>query len=342
MARRSLKRTLTRRQPTIETVAELAGVSAMTVSRVLRDSDKVAATTRRRVEVAMRELGYVHNRLAGALAASRSTQVAVVMPTLRNSVFTEVLAGIASGLEGSGYQPVIGIAEYDRKRKYELLNAMMAWRPAGVILANIRHHADTTRILQRAEVPVVEVMGLTRDPIDMSVGIDHGAVGRDMATHLIERGYRRFAYLGTDHAMDRAALRRYRGFCQVLKRHDAHMLATLTVPELMALRLGRAHCAALLTEAPTAELVYCSNDAVAAGVLMYCQSTGIDVPQSLGIASFGGLEIGAAMPVPITTIEAPLFDIGRQSAERVLSRLQGRRTPRVTNAGYRLVEGASS
>ena len=300
---------------TIETVAAAAGVSSMTVSRVLRGTGNVADGTRGRVHAAMRELGYVRNRLASGLASAHSAQIAVIVPTLRSIVFTEVLAGIADALDGSGYQPVIGISEYQQTRELELVQSMMAWRPAGFLLAGV-YHLDQTRItLSAADVPVVELMELTDKPIDMCVGLDQAAAGAAMAEHLLQRGYRRFGYLGSDHHADVAAARRLQGFIAELQGEGAELVATLNVPERFGIELGRNHAVALLAQAPDIDAVYCANDAVAAGTMMYCLSAGIEVPAGLAIAGFSGLDIAAAMPVPITTIKSPRFDIGRAGAE---------------------------
>lgn len=331
-----------KRPPTIETVALTAGVSAMTVSRVLREPARVADATRERVECAMERLGYVHNRLAGALASQHGAHVAVIVPSLQNIVYTEVLSGIANGLRDSGFQPVLGISDYEPQRELELLQSMLTWRPAGVILANIHHLPATTRLLERLEVPLVEMMELTRRPIDMSVGLDHAAAGRTMANHLLQAGYRRFAYLGSNHSVDKPAASRFQAFVRALRRKDIELRTSLTVPESSGISLGRNHAETLLKGKVKFDTLYCSNDAVAAGVMMYCLAEGIRVPEDLAIASFSGLEIAEAMPVPLTTVRSPRLEIGRLSAARILARLRNEAAPRVTNAGFELVPGHSA
>jgi len=158
---------------TIEAVAKRAGVSTMTVSRVLRGTDNVASDTRERVQEAMSDLGYVHNRLAGALASSRSEQIAVIVPSVDNIVFTEVLAGVAAALNESEFRPVIGLSDYDTLRELELVRSLLAWRPAGFVLANPLHDDETVRLLRTADVPVVELMQQIEHPIDMAYGLDH-------------------------------------------------------------------------------------------------------------------------------------------------------------------------
>ncbi len=327
---------------TIEQVAAAAGVSTMTVSRVLRGTDNVAPETREKVKACMDELGYVHNKIAGALAASQGTQIAVIVPTLDSIVFTELLAGIAAGLENTVYQQVIGISEYDKNRELDMVRTMMGWRPAAFILASARHLPKTVQVLQSSLCPIVEVMELVRNPIDICVGLDQRKAGRVMAKHLLDKGYKRFAYLGSDHSIDHAASLRFKGFQNEIKKHAVDFIHKLTVTDQSGISLGRNYMPQLLEQCRDVDVVYFSNDAVAAGAMMHCLAAGIDIPKDIALASFSGLEIASAMPIPITTVRSPRFEMGKLSAERVLARLLGENVTRVTDTGFELIEGASA
>lgn len=330
------------RPNTIEAVAKAAGVSTMTVSRVLRETGNVSTGTQERVREAIARLGYVHNRLAGALASSRSTQIAVIVPSIQNIVFTDVLAGAAARLDGTGFQPVIGITEYDGARELELVRSMMAWRCAGIVLGHPTHLPETISILRAADFPVVELMALQQEPIDMCVGLDQYAAGRNMALHLLDKGYRRYAYLGTLHDLDTSAALRYQGFSETLSQHGAAMLAKRTTDKASGITLGRDFLPEVLTAAPEAELIYLSNDAVAAGAMMRCMKEGIDVPSQLALASFGGMELASALPVPITTTRSPRFTMGQLGADQIIRRIAGESVDNITDVGFELIPGASS
>ncbi len=314
----------------------------MTVSRVMRGKDNVSERTKDRVLKTAKELGYIHNRLASSLASSRSAQIAVIIPSLRNSVFPEVLAGITDTLEGTGYQAVIGVTDYDLERERDLVVSMMSWRPAGMIITNSTHHEEVHSILSNVDIPVVEVMELSDSPIDMCVGLDHREAGKKMAEHLIGKGYRKFGYLGTDHITDRTAATRFAGFENALHEANLFFEAVLTIEEPSGISLGRDNMQKLRAESPDLDVVYFSNDAVAAGAMMYCIAEGIKVPKDLALASFSGLEIAAAMPTPITTVSSPRYDMGSTSAELILARVEGKATNRITRAEFELKAGASS
>ena len=133
-----------RRPLTLRDVSEASGVSEMTVSRVLRNRGDVSEATREKVLNAAKTLGYVPNKIAGALASSRVNLVAVIIPSLSNMVFPEVMTGISEVLDGTPLQPVVGVTNYLPEKEEEVLFEMLSWRPSGVILAGLEH-SDASR-----------------------------------------------------------------------------------------------------------------------------------------------------------------------------------------------------
>ncbi len=208
---------------TLRDVSAASGVSEMTVSRVLRGLGDVSDATRARVQEAATRLGYVPNRIAGALASSRVNLVAVVVPSLGNMVFPEVLSGISEGLADTGLQPVIGFTDYLPDREEKVLFEMLSWRPSGVIVAGLEHSAASRAMLDRAGVPVVEIMDVDGEAVDAVVGISHRRAGREMAEAILRAGYRRIGVLGSKMPLDFRARKRMEGFRARLAeaRHDA-------------------------------------------------------------------------------------------------------------------------
>jgi LacI family gluconate utilization system Gnt-I transcriptional repressor len=175
-------------QMTLRDVAEAAGVSEMTVSRVLRQRGDVSEKTRERVFAAARTLGYVPNKIAGALASNRVNLVGVVIPSLSNMVFPDVLGGIGDVLDDTPLQPVVGTSKYDRARgTRDLRDAVLA--PLGPDRGGLEHTDAARAMMANAGIPVVEVMDVDGDPVAAAVGISHEA-GRDMAREIVARGYR--------------------------------------------------------------------------------------------------------------------------------------------------------
>ncbi|MGR3490541.1 MAG: LacI family DNA-binding transcriptional regulator, partial [Shimia sp.] len=147
-----------RRPLTLRDVSEASGVSEMTVSRVLRNRGDVSAATREKVLEAAKALGYVPNKIAGALASQRVNLVAVIIPSLSNMVFPEVLTAIADVLEDTELQPVVGVTNYMKEREERVLYEMLSWRPSGVIIAGLEQTEAAQAMLAAAGIPVVQIM----------------------------------------------------------------------------------------------------------------------------------------------------------------------------------------
>ena len=128
----------------------------MTVSRVLRNRGDVSEATREKVLAAAKELGYVPNKIAGALASNRVNLVAVIIPSLSNMVFPEVLTGINQVLEDTELQPVVGVTDYLPEKEEKVLYEMLSWRPSGVIIAGIEHTEASKAMMQASGIDVAE------------------------------------------------------------------------------------------------------------------------------------------------------------------------------------------
>ena len=155
---------------TLADVAVAAGVSKMTASRALRGAADVSQNNIAKVRQAAKELGYVGNHLASSLSGQRSNLIGVIVPSLGNIVFAEVLSGVAEGLEGSGLQPVFGVTDYDLEKEYEVIRNMLSWNPAGLVVTGLDQSEDPRRLLQNADVPIVQIMDLDGVPVDACAG----------------------------------------------------------------------------------------------------------------------------------------------------------------------------
>ena len=146
--------------PTLSAVAKLAGVSSITVSRVVRLPALVAPETRGRVEAAMRELGYVPNQLAVALARARTRSIGVLVPTIANSIFADTVQGLSDELEPLGYAVILAQSRYDAAREDHMLSALLSRRPEAIIMVGSPATEDGARLLRRAGIPVAETWDL--------------------------------------------------------------------------------------------------------------------------------------------------------------------------------------
>jgi len=303
-----------RRTLTLRDVSEASGVSEMTVSRVLRSRGDVSAVTRERVLEAARSLGYVPNKIAGALASQRVNLVAVVIPSLSNMVFPEVLTGISEVLEDTGLQPVVGVTNYLPEREESVLYEMLSWRPSGVIIAGLEHTDAARAMMENAGIPIVEIMDIDGTPIDSAVGISHRRAGRHMAEAIIAAGYKRIGFLGTQMPNDHRARKRLEGFTEALAAAGLMLADQEYYSGGSALLKGREMTETILTRTPDLDFLYYSNDMIGAGGLLYCLAKGIDVPGKLGLAGFNAVELLDGLPRKLATMDACRQEIGRQAA----------------------------
>ncbi|MGF6230017.1 LacI family gluconate utilization system Gnt-I transcriptional repressor [Inquilinus ginsengisoli] len=325
---------------TLADIARTAGVSKITVSRVLRGGP-VAAETRERVLEIVRRLGYVPNRLAGTLSSAGSNLVGVIIPSLANIVFPDVLRGAEAVLDAAGFRPVVGVTDYDPAREEGLIEAMLAWRPAGLIVTGLEHTDRSRAMLANAGIRVAELMDLDGAGLDIVVGLSNRAAGRASARHLIERGYRRLAYVGHDLSQDRRAAKRFEGFREALSESPAALVATEILPGRSSAASGREGLARILDRgegADRVDAVYFSNDDMAMGGCFLCLSRGIAVPDQVALFGFNGLDLGQALPQPLSTIRSPRVRMGEVGARLVC----GREPPVVVDLGFELIPGATA
>jgi LacI family gluconate utilization system Gnt-I transcriptional repressor len=323
---------------TAREVAVLAGVGTMTVSRAFRNPDSVSADLRARIEEAVAALGYVPNRLAGGLASSRTGTVPVIIPSLSNNVFPDIVDGISGVLQAHNLQMLLGNTHYSLEEEEALAATFLSWSPDGIIITGSDHSERTRAMLAAAGIPVVEIIEVTDHPIDMVVGFSHFEAGRAMGEYLVERGYRRVALVAPLSPRDQRALRRLAGLRTALAAHELEPEAELLYEDRSSWRLGAEAAMRILTDWPKTDAAFFANDDLAVGAVQECSRRGVAVPGALAIAGFNGLEFGNEIRPRLTTIATPRREIGRQAAEMMVDRLGGNAVdqPR-RDLGFRLV-----
>ena len=319
-------------------VARVAGVSQMTVSRVMRGTGYISKDVRDGVVRAAREIGYVHNRLAGGNATYDNPIVGVVVPTMQNRVFTEVLSGINATLGESGLRPVFGVSEYALDHEEDLVFDLLSWRPRGLILPGLEHTASLRKIIAQTGVRVAEIMDIDGDPIAASFGFSQARAGAEMAHHLLAQGYRRIGYIGSLGGLDLRAQKRFEAFQRTVRAAGAALVDVTRAESASSMVAGRRMTAAGLGRRDPPEAIYFANDDLAAGALMHCLAEGVDVPQDVALAGFNGLDFLSALPKRVTTTLTPRFDIGAAAARWILNPEAGD-TARVHDLGSVLRPG---
>ncbi|RWP61376.1 LacI family DNA-binding transcriptional regulator [Mesorhizobium sp.] len=311
-------------RPTIADVARKAGVGAITVSRALREPERVSEDLRRQIQAAVDELGYLPDPNARALASARAEVFGVLVPSLTNSVFAEVLRGIYDSLSDSSYRIQFGNTHYSGLEEERLLQVFGPQRPAALIVAGIDQTPISRRLLETAGCPVVQVMETGPDPVDMMVGFSHFDGGREATEHMIEMGYRCIGFIGA--RMDPRSQRRlagYRAAMEAAGLFDARLVTTTPVPS--SVTLGRELFRDALAKVPTLDGVFCNNDDIALGALFECHRASIAVPKTIGITGFNDLDMMEVAFPSVTSVRTPRYEIGRLSVAMALAAIAGKR-----------------
>ncbi len=306
---------------TMSQVAERAGVSTMTVSRVLRNPSLVSAETRSRVQKAVEEVGYIPNALAGGLRlSSTSNLVAVILPSLDNSLYSRTIQGLSDALVGHGLNLMLGDNRYSSIVEERLVESFMEQRPAGFVLHETMHSAKTKRMLMLARVPVVEIGDLVARPIDAVVSYSNKLASQALTMHLAGRGYRRIGFVSVPIAGNRRAQQRREGYLQALKNSGITPSEKLIIECEPGFASGARGLDLLISKQVKADAIFFAGDVFGIGALLECQRRGLRVPGDIALASFDDYEISAQLTPHLTCLDIPRYRIGQEAARVVLTR----------------------
>ena len=323
-------------------VAELAGVSPITASRFFRNPEALSSAKRARVESAARELGYVPNLAARALASQRTEVIGVLIPSLTNNVFSDVLRGIYDAAEGGRYSIQLSNTRYSILQEEKLLRLFLAQKPAGLIVTGIDQTTESRVMLKAADCPIVQIMELGPSPVDMMIGFSHYEAARAAVTHLFDQGCRKIGFVGA--RMDPRVQRRLDGYVAAMKDaglYDQRLIVTTATPT--SVTLGGALFADLLARERDIEAVFCANDDLALGVLFECRRREITVPAQIAIIGFNDLEFMASSVPTLTSVRTNRYEMGRAAASMLIEAIEGRRPEApVLDLGFTVIERQSS
>lgn len=305
---------------TLKDIAHAAGVSEMTASRALRNAVDVSPITRKKVIKTAKKLGYIPNRIAGALASNKVNLVGVVIPSVKSYVFSEVLDGISFALKPTRLRPLFGLTEYDLDTEEEMIRDMLAWRPAGLIVAGLEHTKGAKKILCDMDIPLVEIMDVDGEAIDSNVGISHYRAGMEMAEAITTKGHSKIGFLGTKMTLDFRAAKRFNGFVDGLKSKGLKLIDQELYSTGSTIQKGKESTRAMLERNPSLDCIYCSTDIIAIGAVMHCIDARISIPNQLGIAGFNHLGMASGLPIELATTDSLRFEIGKTAASLILKR----------------------
>ena len=309
-------------QPTMRDVARLAGVSAATVSRVVNNERYISPKTREDVERAIAELGFHRNESARALRPGQATEtVALVIEDVGNPFWSAITRGAEDVARRHQHMLVVGSTGQSYDREAELLRNLVRRRVDGLLVVPTAHAQGELHTELSRWAPMVFI---DRAPMRVSadsVVLDNHGGARDAVAYLIERGWRRIAYIGGDPSVGTGA-RRIAGYRQALKSAGIEF-----DPQLV--RLGNhtvddaQETAAELLSADLVDAIFADNNRMCVGVLQAAHHHGGEI----GIAAFDDLELAELLPRPVALVTYDAFKLGAEAAELLFARIAGATGP---------------
>ena len=304
---------------TITEVAQLAGVSATTVSHVLSGKRLVAASTRETVHEAIRTLGYRPNHTARSLRTRRSQMIAVVVPDITNSFFSVLTRGLADVVYDAGYGTYVCNTDGTADRETAFLEDIVDRGADGLVMASVDGASRGARIPADLGVPVVCIgEGVDHPLIDVVVP-DDGIGTYTVVTRLLQRPVRRVAMIEGPLAASRTD-----GFVRAVRDAGLTVDPSRFVSGDWTRRGGYEGMRRLLASQERPDAVFCANDLMAIGAIEALQEAGLSVPDDVAVAGFDDVDAATIVSPALTTAVNPSYDTGVAAGRLLLDRLAQR------------------
>jgi LacI family transcriptional regulator len=310
---------------TIRDVAKLAGVSPITVSRVINNTSYVGKETRRRVDVAIRQLGYVPNTLARSLRLSQTNIVALVLTDITNPFWTTVVRGVEDAASDAGFNVILCNTKSEvEQEKY--LNVLLQKRVDGVLLVPVCCNLKMIQAIQSQNVPLVvldrHILGVEVD----SVRCDSEGGGYALVRLLISKGHRRIAMLsgprGVSSADDRVA-----GYQRALIEASLGISDELIFYGNFTQQSGYEMVQKALAVQPHPTAIFAANNFITMGAFKAVRDAGLKVPEDIALVGFDDLPLELIIDPFFTVAAQPAYEMGKQATELILARVSGRVPP---------------
>lgn len=315
---------------TLKDIARDLGLSAITVSKVLRNHPDISEGTRKRVLERARELEYQPNYAARALITGRTYIVGLVVPDLLHPFFASVAKAISKEIQKRGYSLLISSSDEEAELEQKEIQQLLARRVDVMIVASVQHSVQNLRWLVNQNVPYVLLDRKMADLTSNFVGVDDQAVGYLATSHLIEQGCVRIAHIQGPEVS--TANGRLEGYRKALEAHRMAPAAGYVVPigssgdhrgEEAGYEAGRY----LLSRHDPPDGIFCFNDPVALGAMRAILEAGLGIPEDVAVVGCGNLSYSDFLRVPLSSVDQGNAQIGKTAALLALKLAEGRTEP---------------
>ncbi|MBE2278352.1 MAG: LacI family DNA-binding transcriptional regulator [Rhodobacteraceae bacterium] len=321
----------------IRDVAQRAGISTATVSRVYNAPDSVSEKVRLRVEQAARDLSYIPHNAARALSSQRSRTLGIVIPTVKNSIFAEQVESLQRRALTHGYTLFVAHSGFTPAGEAEQVRQMVRNGIDGIMLVGAEHRPEVYNLLESREIAYVNTSVWDADSVHPTVGFDNSAAMAHTTRYLLSLGHRAIGAITAEaRASDRARLR-LQGARQVMAEAGLALDETRVAYSDHSMDSSRAACRQLVQQVPGLTAILCHNDVQAFAAILELQAMGLAVPDDVSVTGFDDLEWARHLQPALTTVRVPWGRMAELAADILVAQLEGEDFRRSTKLEFDLV-----
>lgn len=309
--------------PTLEDVAQLAGVSTATVSRCMNSPDRVQKQTRERVLNAVRELGYFPNFGARALMAKSTNTIGAIIPTMENAVFARGIQAFQEALREKGVTLFIASFSYQEELEVEQIRTLTARGADGLLLIGHHRSDDVYRFLANREIPVLCAWIYDPTQSRLSIGFDNRRAMKDLASAVIAKGHRHIGVISAEQKSNDRAAQRVLGIRDAMTDAGLSLDAIQLIETPYGIDSGARAFQELMSIPNAPTVIMCGNDVLATGALRGAKKMGLHVPTDVSITGFDDIELASLAEPTLTTVHVPHREMGRRAAHMLLDIVNG-------------------
>lgn len=308
--------------PTLDDVAHAAGVSAATISRCINTPDRVAESTRLRIQAAIDALGYTPNFGGRALATRRTNIIGAVIPTMANSVFAGGIQAFQDVLAREKVTLLIGSSNYDPDYEFEQIQTLISHGADGMLLVGSNRPERTQQFLISRRIPTLNIWCYRADRDQLYVGFDNYRAGRDVAKLVLDYGHKAVAIVsgicdGNDRASDRLA-----GMRSVLDDPSNGARTVMVHQTKYSFDHAGKAFDTVIAQSPRPTAILAGNDVLAAGMIQRAKAVGVRVPDDVSITGFDDIALAQFVDPGLTTVRVPQVQMGHRAGEELLAEIR--------------------
>lgn len=305
---------------TIKDVAKKAGVSVATVSRVINNGDAVKEGTKKLVLSAISELNYSPNLLGRDLRRLETKRILVLLNTISNQFYSQVVKGIEEKARENGYVVMVCMTHGDKKIEESYIDLLKTRLVDGAVFLTTEHDGGFLSG-ELKNVPVVQACEPNTDFKTPTVSIDNEKAAFEAVNYLIENGHRDIAFFGAGEIYSSSRLRE-KGYYRALSENNLPIKSERVINEGFSVNAGIRATKRLLSASSLPEAIFCISDSVAAGAIKHLTENGYKIPKDISVMGFDNTQISENFIPAITTTKQPQYEIGKEAMELLLNKIK--------------------